>query len=216
MRKWGWLITAVYSLIVLALLPPAFLFLAAEYPVAASKVREIYGDWGTWAVCGVVILCQILLLWMSVDTSRQHLKPRTPVLISAVTGGFLFMVLVVAFAADLAVIRWDDSPPDWIRWPLIVLAASWILWGILFYRIWKDSADPVTRAVKWLIRGSVLELLVAVPAHVMVRRRHDCCAPGVTALGIVAGIAIMLLGFGPSVLMLLKMRMEKSTRGPVA
>ena len=71
-----------------------------------------------------------------------------------------------------------------------------------------NSTDPVTRAVSWLFRGSILELLVAVPSHVIVRRRHDCCAPMVTGFGITSGIAIMLISFGPSVLLLFKKRME--------
>jgi hypothetical protein len=53
-----------------------------------------------------------------------------------------------------------------------------------------------------LLRGSALELLVAVPCHVIVRRRDDCSAPVVTGFGIVTGIAIMLLSFGLSVLLL--------------
>jgi hypothetical protein len=82
------------------------------------------------------------------------------------------------------------------------------LWGIVFFRFARDSEDPITRSVSLLLRGSVLELLIAVPAHVIVRRRHDCSAPGVTSFGITSGIAIMLLAFGPSVLLLYKKRME--------
>jgi hypothetical protein len=39
------------------------------------------------------------------------------------------------------------------------------------------------RATRWLLRGSILELLVAVPSHVIVRRRDDCCAPHRHILG---------------------------------
>jgi hypothetical protein len=66
----------------------------------------------------------------------------------------------------------------------------------------------VTRLISWLLKGSILDLLVAVPCHVIVRRRHDCSAPLATSFGIATGIAIMLLSFGPSVLFLFKKRLD--------
>jgi len=43
---------------------------------------------------------------------------------------------------------------------------------------------------------------------VIVRRRHDCSAAIVTSFGTAAGIAVMLLSFGPSILFLHKKRMN--------
>jgi hypothetical protein len=94
------------------------------------------------------------------------------------------------------------------------LAALWIFWGAVFYLYFRNSSEVTTRAISWLLKGSVLELLVVVPCHVIVRKRGDCSAPMVTGFGIATGIAVMLLSFGPSVLLLYKKRLDSySNRG---
>ncbi len=86
----------------------------------------------------------------------------------------------------------------------LALAICWLVWAVVFYRFARsdDPAALVKRTTRWLLRGSILELLVAVPSHIIVRNRGDCCAPAGTFLGIVTGIAIMLLCFGPGVFFL--------------
>jgi hypothetical protein len=43
---------------------------------------------------------------------------------------------------------------------------------------------------------------------VIVRRRDECCAPMISSFGIATGVAVMLLCFGPSVLLLYKKRLD--------
>ena len=82
------------------------------------------------------------------------------------------------------------------------------IWGIVFFIYLRGSSAVLNRALTWLLRGSVLELLIAVPSHVIVRRRDECCAAALTSFGIVTGIAVMLLSFGPGILLLYKKRIE--------
>ena len=74
----------------------------------------------------------------------------------------------------------------------------------------RTNADSLLKRVtRWLLRGSILELLIAVPSHVIVRRRDDCCAPAGTFWGIATGISIMLLCFGPGVFFLFVERFNR-------
>ena len=45
-----------------------------------------------------------------------------------------------------------------------------------------------------------------VPSHIIARLRGDCCASISTSVGICIGLSIMILSFGPAILLLYKKR----------
>jgi len=212
MRKWGLVVSVFYASALILLLVPLVVALVGDWQSVGDLHRHIleaYGYWGTWLFVGVFIAGQVLLLVLSVDVTQRRLKPRTHILLSALVAGLFLAVLTsLAILSIAAAFRGDDLP-NWmahvLRWlpPL-----SWLAWGVIFYRYSRGGEGSVNRAVSWLLRGSVLELLIAVPSHVIVRRRDDCCAPLGTGIGIASGLAIMLLSFGPSVAFLYKRRMD--------
>jgi len=216
MRRWGIVISLVYALIIVGLLMPAGVLLGGEHGLRSaafySDLKGAYGEWILWVPMTMLLLGQVALLMLSVDTTQRRLKPRSPVLQSALLAGTLFMLLTVAafFSAGVAVYsdKFFDKLPDSGVWICGAMGLVWVLWGGVFYLNLRSKTGITARVVNWLLRGSVLELLIAVPAHVIVRRRNDCSAPVATSFGITSGIAIMLLSFGPGVLLLYKKRID--------
>jgi hypothetical protein len=218
MRKWGVVVTLVYAAIVIGLLTPAFLLMGG---VPWSDLRHgtpIYSQWPFWVFAGTFILGQATLLFLSVDTSHKRLKPRTHLLVSCVTAALFTAVLAACIFWSIGVAAKGEDftrTMDKFRYGYGLLAALWVLWAGVFYFYLRNSSAVVTRITSSLLKGSVLELLVAVPCHVIVRRRTDCSAPFVSGFGIASGIAIMLLSFGPGVLLLYKKRLDSySDRTP--
>ena len=214
MRRWGLIITAFYAAVVLVLAAPIILLL--EYKEPTWAVLKIYEWWGTWIYVGILVVGEALLLFLSVDSSWRHAKPRQHIAVTAILTSFFAAVLTgsALFSVEVAVYG-DKAPPLWEDkgelFGMTVLGiwiAFWVIWGGIFYQYYRDASNMVSRVVTWLLRGSVLELLIAVPAHVIVRQRGDCSAPVVTGFGIVTGLAIMLLCFGPGVLALYKKRLD--------
>lgn len=222
MRKWGIVISVFYAVIVLALLVPAGMILAGvKDPLGtllSKDMIDFFGEWLAWVPIIALVAGQAILLFLSADTSFKKLKPRAHVAVSVIITSMLFALLAFAglSAAGGAVVGdkfldqyWQSAEQMFGIW-----AAIWLLWGIVFYLYFRNSTQVTTRAVSWLLKGSVLELLIAVPAHVWVRRRGDCSAPLATSFGIVTGIAVMLLAFGPSVLLLYKKRLDAYAARP--
>ena len=220
MKKWGFYITAYYVLVIVALLWPLyFLFMFGDEHYSWERyirtLRDMYGNWYIALPFAVVVVGQFLLLFLTVDTTNRRLRPRAPIFLPAVLTGLFTAVLAFAACTSL-IFAWKA---DWLFdyfehhhgsmyayllvWPLL-----WIAWGFVFYLYARKEENPISRAVSWLLKGSILEFLIVLPCHIVVRRRGDCCAPAGTSLGICSGIAVMLLAFGPSVILLYKKRLD--------
>ncbi len=212
MRKWGIVITAVYVCIVTVLIIPGFVRLS-------GYGTGIYGNWLTWAWLSIMISGQVLLLFLRVDNSKKRLKPRKRLWVSVLTTSLLTGVLFYAAAWSLLagiigdrvfeeplsiVFNLESMINIFITWLVL-----WLIWAIIFALYARRTPHWLDNVVSWLLKGSVLELLIAVPCHLIVRHRNDCSAPGATGFGIATGIAIMLLSFGPSVLLLYQKRLQQ-------
>jgi hypothetical protein len=216
MRKWGAVVTAFYALIIVALVIPAAVLMVGTKNLGAGPLKAIldtYKEWLVWVPACILIAGQALLLFLSVDTSWRKLKPRAHIAVSCLVTGTLSTFLSGAAVFSLGVGIYGDHFgghffDDGFNL-LMCWIALWVVWLVVFYLYFRNSSALLTRATSWLLKGSVLELLIAVPSHIIVRRRDDCSAPVVTSFGIATGISIMLLCFGPSVLLLYKKRLNE-------
>ena len=209
MRKWGIIISLLYALIVLGLLVPGMAVLADSTFLQSGSIFKNLGD--LYSVWIVWIPIAAVLLFVSADTSQKRLKPRASIAVSYTVTAMLFALLTFAAFSSVGAAAYGDRFGQ--LWPsetyvIGAWAILWLLWGVVFLLFFRNSNGATSRLVSWLLKGSVLELLIAVPCHVIVRRRQDCSAPVATSFGIATGVAVMLLAFGPSVLLLYKKRLD--------
>ncbi|MHC4424343.1 MAG: hypothetical protein ACYSWR_06720 [Planctomycetota bacterium] len=217
MTKWAFWTILLYISLVMVLFAPLLLWLAFLGETSISEILEMYRLWWFWSLFGIFVLIQAGLLLIPVKIASDSYQPRRHVWVPIVASALALSVAVIGIIWSILVAIWGDEPLEilysWVS--LVFVGVSWLIWSILFYRFYHD-AEPRTltkRLTTWLIRGSLLELLVAVPSHIIVRRRGDCCAPGFTFFGIATGLVIMALAFGPGLFFLFRKRFEKMKPG---
>lgn len=222
MRNWGIVVTAFYAVVVLLLLSLGMVSLAEDWWAEEWWDQSDMVELMYFSLIPTAFLVggQALLLFLSVDSSWRRLKPQRHAKVTAGLVGIMVTILAIAIVLSIATALWGDNfdipildqmDEGWLQIVvfLATIAVIWGIWGIVFYSYSKRSSDVADSAVSWLIKGSVLELLVAVPCHIIVRQREWCCAQYVSAYGIAAGIAIMLMAFGPSAMFLYKRKLEE-------
>ena len=230
MKRWAVLTVIIYALaLVLLAVPGIVIAFSGKQLFSIQQAVTVYREWGYWLWLAVMVGGQALLLLLPVDIARKRLPARRNLKIPVIVGGFFLGNLVLTGALSIICAIYGDNFPDyydlnhdlgggaastpigWVLTGLITLLFFWLIWMILFRRF-ASKDDPnslMKRMTRWLLRGSILELLVAVPSHVIVRRRDDCCAPVGTFWGIATGISVMLLCFGPGVFFLFVERFER-------
>ena len=204
-------------LTVLSAAPRAPKTLAREW----EKYSVLYATWQYWVWIGVMVASQAALLFVRVDTTNQEHEPRRNVLIPAAATALLMGVLglgaVWAIVEERKAEGLFDSDQGFYTVSAQVLLGSWCLWALIFFpyckRVKTDCVN--SRLSRFLLAGSILELLIAIPCHVIVRQRHECCGGILTVLGLSSGLSVMLLAFGPSVyfLYLRRYRLMQGRRG---
>jgi len=219
MKRWALLTVAVY-LVALAVLSYPGLYLAFGWGPHGASLGDLWGAYAfprVWIWAAVLLLGQALLLLVPIGSAQRRPKPRRKLMVPVLTATFFItllvlcgaLCLVLAIFGDGSHFPFNDALTFWLTFSLVT-AACWAFWGLIFYRF-RRATDPdllTNRLMRWLLGGSILELLVAVPSHIIVRQRGDCCAPLGTFFGIATGVAVMLLSFGPGVFFLFAKRMD--------
>ena len=205
--------------------------------IGFANALAIYLNLGYWIWLAVLVGGQVLLLLLPLNIAERRLPARRPLKVPVIVTAFFLANLCFAGIFSILCAIFKDGAFnifDWFAflnatpnqngqssnndsgWSVLVsmillLLVFWVIWAVVF-RTFAKQDDPdafLKRITRWLLRGSILELLIAVPTHVIVRRRDDCCAPAGTFWGIASGVSVMLLCFGPGVFFLFFERMNR-------
>lgn len=234
MKRWAFVTVLLYAAMLILLTVPLLLLGMGDWwghhglQMELSKAAALFKEWGYWVWLGVMVLGAALMLVVPVDVSQKRFVPRRKLLVPVITAAFFLAVVVVSAAMAIGFAIFDeeemgeclqfygktDAGTAGVFFGTIALL--WLMWAVLFHRQTKSAKpeDAAAQITRWLLRGSILELLVAIPSHVIVRNKDVCCAPVASFWGITTGLTVMLLCFGPGVFFLFAERMARK-RPPV-
>jgi hypothetical protein len=213
MKFWGLIVAFLYVLILAILLPTVGAVLVGSYPNSSDVWKGTISFWtedpGIWRFLLVALVAEAALLTVPVNMMEKRPVTKRSIVPLVLATSFMMLVLVMGALTSLYEVFKLGNLNEWMG--IFSVAVIWIFWGLMFAR-WSKGMEPsrfIERQCRWLFRGSILELLIAVPSHIYVRQRTECCAGMFTAIGIGCGIAVMLFSFGPGVFFLFKERIER-------
>jgi hypothetical protein len=205
MKRWAFVVLGLYLLILVVLTLPATL-LAFAPKANVKDVAECYVYLPYWLWVGVMVLGQAALLVVPVRVANRRPVARRSLLWPIVTAGLMMGGLAAGAMYSLYEFAMRDKESSgWIWWAGIGSGVViWSVWAALFYRTSRaaNPSDVISRQCRLMLRGSILELLVAVPTHIVARSRDYCCAGFMTFIGLSLGISVMLFSYGPAVFFL--------------
>ncbi len=211
MKQWAWLVAILYGVILLALTLPAIL-LAFAPKVHVSEAASIFVNLPYWLWLAVMVLGQVALLAVPVRFASRRPITRGALWPTVLAGGLMAGGLMFGAACSILETIFGEHGAG--AWPWLTIIAglfTWAIWAAVFFRLNRslESTDWLSRQCRLLLKGSILELLIAVPAHIVARSRDYCCAGFMTFIGLTMGVSVMLFSFGPAVFFLYADRWKK-------
>ncbi|HTV39644.1 MAG TPA: hypothetical protein VMF08_03640 [Candidatus Sulfotelmatobacter sp.] len=212
MKRWALIVAALYVAILVVLTVPVTLL--AFIPKVGWEAFGIYAEWPYWLCLAVMGISQFALLAVPVRLAGLRPVTRGPIWKTVLAGGLMAGALVAGACFSIEELVFADHPPKGNAdiWTFVLLGLlTWFIWALVFLRISRDvpPSDFVTKHCRALFKGSILELLIAVPSHIVARCRDYCCAGWMTFIGLTMGISVMLFAFGPAVFFLFAERWKR-------
>jgi hypothetical protein len=212
-NRWALAVVGLYAATLFVMIGPLVMLAFLDAPKSAQDLANglvnIYGNWPFWIWFDVMVIGQAALLVLPVAKAEGRPVRRATVFKPLIAAGFMAGLLV--FAAIVSIVEFLASDPFQDGAAQSGLAAGlavWVGWTIVFYLASRrhPSHSIMASQCRLLLRGSALELLIAVPTHIVARSRDYCCAGFMTFLGLVFGISVMLFSFGPGLFFLFLIR----------
>jgi hypothetical protein len=219
LKRWAILVVVLYAVILAWLLILGVPAAMGYNPIEVLKALPTQGDlpafavWGSWVL--VMTLCQVGLLVVPVRLADDRPVKQRHVIWPILVGIFslMGMALTMGLALYEFLTKLDAIP--WLFAALATVSVIWTGWLFLFifYAGRREPKTFMSRLVRVLIGGSILELLVVIPTHIYCRMRDHCCGGQLTIWGLGLGVSVMLFAFGPAVFVLFLRRWQSLQDG---
>jgi hypothetical protein len=205
-------------------------------PKAGAGLFGVMGFWwkeqwayllSTAGYLGVFLITQWFFLGPRGAYRLQLNQTGRPLRLSVIIAALMAALLSVGLLATVAelcgvwqtvaLVNEVEHPRYWPV--LLALGLAWGLWALVFFVYWRrgDRATQLGRMLRGLMGGSILELLIAAPVHVLILRANSkeksCYCEIGSYTTLVLGSTVLLWTFGPG-LFLLFLR-EKARRQPL-
>ena len=216
MKKWSLVVAALYGLILVALfIPVTAIAFIKKSNIDMKWPAEAFRDWGVWLIIAALVTAQFALLRVPVAVANRRPVKQRSLWTTVIAAAFMMGLLVSGASLSVyeAIAKDVDLPWKDKHWPgtIAIAVLIWVAWAIYFHRATKSSAPDIQmgKLKRFLWPGSILDLLIAIPAHIVARHRDYCCAGYLTFIGLTCGISVMLFAFGPAVYFLFVERWKR-------
>jgi hypothetical protein len=209
-KNFKWIFLSLYAVIVVGLLSLSFFKHKFEVPFWVPTFSELQGRlWATVAVLLATFISQGLFIFGAGTINLCKPVRKHRLIIPIAIAGFMLSVLGISFIFPLIELFridfgnwWTDATNTLVCYT--ILGISWLVWGVYFFiKLRNASRYKATASLLSLVAASnILQLLVALVAHYIVRRRGECLAGILTGIGIIGGVIVMIWSFGPAILFL--------------
>lgn len=168
-------------------------------------------------VAFVLLIVQIFLFSIKVDMFDKRPVPKRKITVTSILVAMLMAIMTFTAYVVLFAVMFGEGAPRlspgsenfYIFFLFMLFFGSWFFWAWGFLKLYKnkDENNFMSKLLARVIAGSVMELIIAIPSHIIFRQRDDCCAPIFSYFGIVMGTTVLLLAFGPGIVFLYLKRM---------